>query len=246
MAAEWLKIRKSVLIIISIITPICINGLLAFDLHYRYFGYLVPHQSETGLSNWQLIFKEQTIFYFSELLPLFGALFLYELFAMEVKNNGWMLITTMPVKKSKTVLIKLFYSFLFMTVLLLFNIITIIIAGLITGVEGPSEIALFARVFFIQWISMIGALPIILLIMLVLEKIIYIIPVALLAGFVSGQLYYADSESILSRINPFTMASSCFRGNSSTIILTIIESTILCLFFSFLITYVIRKKELLR
>ncbi|HGS1545360.1 TPA: ABC transporter permease, partial [Streptococcus pneumoniae] len=66
---EFLKQKKSILWFV-LIFPIILNALLYIDLTFRYRGYLLVHQNELALSNWQLIFKEQTIFYFSELFYL--------------------------------------------------------------------------------------------------------------------------------------------------------------------------------
>ena len=63
---ELLK-QKKTLFILCILFPLLSNALLYVDLTYRYEAYLLIHQSEYGLSNWQLIFKEQTVFYFSEI-----------------------------------------------------------------------------------------------------------------------------------------------------------------------------------
>ncbi|HGQ8850085.1 TPA: ABC transporter permease, partial [Streptococcus pneumoniae] len=50
---EFLKQKKSILWFV-LIFPIILNALLYIDLTFRYRGYLLVHQNELALSNWQL------------------------------------------------------------------------------------------------------------------------------------------------------------------------------------------------
>lgn len=242
MVSEWLKIRKKIIIPIAFIIPILINALLTFDLNARYFGYLIPNQSATGLSNWQLIFKEQTIFYFSELLPLFGALILYEIFALETKNNGWNLLNYMPYKKSKIVLVKYVFAMISITLLLISNILTVFLAGIITGVEGKVDYVLFLKVFGIQWFSMLGVMSILLCLILCVKKIVIVIPLAMIIGLISGQIYY-DAKSSINQYNPFSFASFCFRADSETFMRIVVSSVIISAVFIVLSIYIFNRKE---
>lgn len=91
--------------------------MLYIDLTFRYRGYLLVHQNELALSNWQLIFKEQTIFYFSELFYLVLSLIIYEVFAVEFKNDAWLTVISLPFRNKYTInsklLITVVYTFTF-------------------------------------------------------------------------------------------------------------------------------------
>lgn len=60
---EFLKQKKSILWFV-LIFPIILNVLLYIDLTFRYRGYLLVHQNELALSNWQLILKNKQYFIF--------------------------------------------------------------------------------------------------------------------------------------------------------------------------------------
>ena len=95
---ELIKQRKWIPVF-CVILPLMLNLLLLLSLSTRYEGYLLPHMQELKLTYWQLIFKEQTILYFSELCHIVVAALVFETFYIELKDNGWMLIASTQYRK---------------------------------------------------------------------------------------------------------------------------------------------------
>lgn len=222
---ELLK-QKKMIFILCILFPLLINALLFVDLQYRYNGYLLIHQSEYGLSNWQLIFKEQTIFYFSELCHIVAATVVFEIFSVELKSNGWMLVVSSQYREKKVVYGKYVVAILAFFIFFFVDYISLLFIGKCIGVQGKVEIVLFIKSFFIQLISASMMTSFYMFIVCLIKKITYLIPVGCLFMVLNIVLYYTDHVKFLPQY-PFTYVSHCFRASSSELIISILVSSLL-------------------
>lgn len=207
---EQMKLKKTWILLMSIIIPVAINILLTIDLQYRYTGFLLIHQAEMKLSCWQLIFKEQRVLYFSALLPLIVALVLNHIFSVESKNNGWSMILSQPIKKSKILISKYIISCKYIIILLLVNMITIIISGIITGVSDPLDISLFIRCFLILCSSTMAIAVIQMILLIVFSEKWVGIFAAFILGVFSQDTYL---NNFFSKLNPYSFADYSFRAD---------------------------------
>lgn len=207
---EQMKIKKTWILLISIIIPVAINILLTIDLQYRYTGFLLIHQEEMKLSCWQLIFKEQRVLYFSAILPLIVALTLNHIFSVESKNNGWSMILSQPIKKSKILISKYIISCKYIIILLLVNMITIAISGIITGVSDPLDISLFIRCFLILCSSSMAIAVIQMILLIVFSEKWVSISAAFILGVFSQDTYL---NNFFSKLNPYSFADYSFMAN---------------------------------
>lgn len=232
---------------VCIVLPIIINGLVCLDLQFRYWGYLILQQSLNGLSNWQLIFKEQTMFYFSELCLLFVAAIVYQSFAVEKKSNAWMLVMSSPYKEKKVIYGKYVVCVLNMLILLLTNSVTLAISGYITGVEGGFELSLFIRALLVLFFASALMTSFFIFLITVLKKTIYIIPISIVILFLASELYYPDAPDVSKFLiwYPFTYGSHCFRATNSEMIVVVLVSLVLSGLFLFLSCLTVKKKEVL-
>lgn len=216
MGIEWCKLRKSILyILIIMLIPLGINALLTFDLHFRY-DYLLAHKVETGLSYWQLIFKEQNIFMFNELITIFCTLFVFVVFILETRHRGWINIRLSNYSISKVVVSKYFWCLSFMTILIIINCCSIIVVGIITGIDVPVEWTLFGKVFLAMWITSIGVIALNFLILSLVHKIVFIIPISCIIFMISTQLYKVDGL-FLNKVNPYVFASRSYTQSTKLI-----------------------------
>ena len=222
--------QKRTIFILCILFPLLINGLLFVDLQYRYHEYLLLHQSEYGLSNWQLIFKEQTIFYFSELCHVMAATFVYEVFSVELKSNGWMLVVSTSYRRKKVVYGKYVITVLAFFVFFFVDYTSLLIIGKAIGVQGKVEMALFIKSFFIQLVSAAMLTSFYVFIVCFTKRIIYLIPVGCLFVFLNSALYYSDHIQFLPQY-PFTYISHGFRASGSELLVSIFVSVLLTILF---------------
>ena len=90
MRTETLELtkQKKTTLLLCILFPIAVNIMLCISLKYRYESYLLPRIDVYGISRWQLIFKEQTILYFSEICHIIAGALVYDSFNSEMKNNS--------------------------------------------------------------------------------------------------------------------------------------------------------------
>lgn len=232
--------QKKRIFLLCIIFPLLLNGLLFVDLQYRYEGYLLIHQSEYGLSNWQLIFKEQTIFYFSELCHVIAAVIVYEAFSVELKHNAWLIAASTSYRKYKVVLGKYMVSMIAGILFFLMDYISLYVIGKNIGVAGAFEASLFVKSFFIQLsaFSMMSAFYIFLVSLL--KRIAYLIPVSLVFLILNVVLYYREQVSFQT-IYPFTYISHCFRATAAETVVSILVSVVFSGGLLGLSTYVFRK-----
>ncbi|HKM33888.1 MAG TPA: hypothetical protein VJY54_04000, partial [Lachnospiraceae bacterium] len=208
-------------------------ALLTFDLHFRY-EYLLLHKEEKGLSYWQLMFKEQNIFMFIELLAVFCTLLIFVMFNIETKYRGWINIKLSNKSMISVVVSKFLMVIIFMTILIIFNCGSMVLVGHITGVKTPVEWGLFGKVFAAQWITAIGVSSLNFLIIAMIRKIIFLIPISFIIFMVSSQLQRVDSIFI-SKINPYAFASYSYMQSTRLIMehtAVVLIGAVVCLFLS--------------
>lgn len=244
MKAELLKHKRTIWILAVLCIPVGINALLTFDLHFRYPGFLVPNQSVMMLTDWQLIFKEQTIFYFSELTPFVAALTTYELFAVEIKHNANSLMLSMPSARYIQISRKFVLALMVMVLYTFINNLTLILAGCITGVEAPLEVALFGKAIAIDIAAAAASIALsFFLIQVFRRRPVMILPVMLIFGLVFGFSYYSDPSSPFVTFNPLTLASYCFRADSVVVFRVMIISFVTVVFALFATMFVVDKSD---
>lgn len=240
---EQIKLKRTWLFVMSVLIPFAINILLTIDLHYRYTGFLLVYQEEMKLSCWQLIFKEQRILYFTALIPFFATLILAHVFSTETKNNGWSMILTQPIKKSKFILAKYIVSCKYITVLIIFDIISIAIAGVITGVKDPLDVVLFIRCFLILWSSAVATAAIQLIVLEIFSSKWISLFIASFLGGISQNTYL---NSIISKFNPYSFSDYSFRANWNQTVSIMIISYIFIIVGLFISTLIFNRKNIYR
>lgn len=230
---EFLKQKKSILWFV-LIFPIILNALLYIDLTFRYRGYLLVHQNELALSNWQLIFKEQTIFYFSELFYLVLSLIIYEVFAVEFKNDAWLTVISLPFRNKYTINSKLlitvvYYTFTFW----LSDYISLYVIG--KAIDNSLEIGLifFLKTFTIQLISSLMIMLLYFLTLVLIRKISGIIPIGIIMMILTISIYYNDYNFKI--YLPFTYLSHAFRVTESQFYMILLSNIIIIVLFYILI-----------
>lgn len=216
MGIEWYKIRRNKLqLIIIILIPLAINALLTFDLHFRY-EYLLLHKAETGLTYWQLMFKEQNIFMINELLSIFCTLFVYLMFSVETKYGGWINVKLSKKSMFSVLIEKYVIIILFMILQVALNCLSMIPVGKITGVGVPIEWGLLITVFGAQLVTIIGVTAINFLIVAIVPKIVYLIPISCFFFLISVS-FQGSVESVINKINPYSFASLCYTQGGADI-----------------------------
>lgn len=218
--------QKKRIFVLCVLFPLFLNGLLFVDLQYRYEGYLLLHQSEYGLSNWQLIFKEQTIFYFSELCHVIAAVIVYEFFAVELKNNGWMMTVSSAYRKYKVILGKFSAAFLAMLLFFAVDYVSLYFIGKAIGVAGGFEAALFAKSFFVQLSAAGMMIAFYMFVAVFWKRITVLIPVSCLVLLLNINLYYKEQVKFQPWF-PFTYASHGFRMTGSETALSLAASLVI-------------------
>ncbi|MCB2356533.1 ABC transporter permease [Clostridium estertheticum] len=240
---EEIKLKRTWIFVMSILIPFAINFLLTIDLHYRYTGYLLVHQERMNLSCWQLIFKEQRVLYFPALIPFFATLILIHVFSTETKNNGWSMLLTQPIKKSKFIIAKYIVSCKYITILIFFNIISITISGVITGVKDPLDIDLFIRCFLILWSSALATSAIQMIVLNIFSLKWISLFLAFLLGSISQDTYL---KGIIGKFNPYSFADYSFRANWNQTVFILIISCVFIIFGLLVSTLIFNRKNIYR
>ena len=214
------KQKRTILILIVIAIPLFTSLLLAVDFNIRYKTWLYPLALKKGLTSWQMLLKEQQLVYFKEYLPLFGAMIISAIFDTEYKNNGWTLELIHPVSKAKMLVSKFIVSLIFMTIMLLVNIISLIAVGMLMKFPEAIEVMCFIKMFFIQFIAVAFAMTIHLYITIKSKNTLKSIILAGVICVVSADLFYKGS--IISKFNPYSFASFSdgLRNANLTLIVT--------------------------
>ncbi|CEV72168.1 Uncharacterized protein conserved in bacteria [Streptococcus pneumoniae] len=223
---EFLKQKKSILWFV-LIFPIILNALLYIDLTFRYRGYLLVHQNELALSNWQLIFKEQTIFY------LVLSLIIYEVFAVEFKNDAWLTVISLPFRNKYTINSKLLITVVYTFTFWLSDYISLYVIG--KAIDNSLEIGLifFLKTFTIQLISSLMIMLLYFLTLVLIRKISGIIPIGIIMMILTISIYYNDYNFKI--YLPFTYLSHAFRVTESQFYMILLSNIIIIVLFYILI-----------
>ncbi|MBI6030475.1 ABC transporter permease [Clostridium perfringens] len=240
---EQIKLKRTGILIISILIPFAINLLLTIDLHYRYTGFLLVYQEEMKLSCWQLIFKEQRVLYFAALIPFFSTLILTHIFSTDMKNNGLSMVLTQPIKKSEFLLAKFIISCKYINIMIFSNIILIAIAGFITGVKDPLDIPLFIRCFLILFSSAMATAAIQMIILEVFPSKWICLFIAFFLGLKSQNTYLSCT---FCKFNPYSFADYSFRANWNQTLSILIISCIFIIVGLSISTLILNKKNIYR
>lgn len=234
-ANDIFKQKRTMLILIIIAVPILTSLLLAVDLGIRYKDYLYPLALKKGITSWQMLLHEQRLVFFKEYLPLFGAMIISSIFDNEYKNNRWTLELTFPVSREKIIMSKFITSLIFMTIMLIVNIISLILVGKFSGFPEAVEGIYFVKMFLIQFIAVASVMTIHLYLTIKNKNTLTSILIAGLICIVSSDLYYKGSS--ISKFNPYSFAS--FSDGLTNVNLTLITTASLILIIAGL-AYTIR------
>ncbi len=191
MRTETLELtkQKKTTLLLCILFPIAVNIMLCISLKYRYESYLLPRIDVYGISRWQLIFKEQTILYFSEICHIIAGALVYESFNSEMKNNSWMLVATSGYRRK--IVIRKFTAVAFdLFVLLVSDYATLTAAGIITGVSDPWEPGLFIKGFLIQFFSVCMYASFYIFLVAFTKKLSLVLPASIIFMMTDIMVYY--------------------------------------------------------
>lgn len=229
---EWEKIRRNLLpYIILCCIPIAINSLLVFDLHFRY-SYLLNQKDDLGFTYWQLIFKEQNIFMINQFIPLIATMFVFLVFYVETKYNGWINLRLYSSDVNRIIVSKFVITSLFVVSMIIISCITIIPVGRITGVTTPVEWELFAIVFFTLVMSGIATSSVAFLIISFASKSINVITISCFLFLLSSILQNVD-QKIMVMLNPFSFATLCYTQDWQDVLIHLFITggwVLICLF----------------
>jgi len=205
--------QKKITLFLCIIFPIIINVMLCISLKYRYESYLLPKIDEYGISRWQLIFKEQTILYFSEICHIIAGALVFESFSSEFKNNSWMIVAT--TKYRRKVVVRKFIAVSFnLFVIFIVDYITLAAAGFITGVDAPFEVGLFVKGFLIQVSSAYMYAAFYIFIIAFTKKLSWVLPLSVVFMILDSMLYYGKGFNY--RFNYFVPSIYISHNSLST------------------------------
>lgn len=191
MRIELLELRKQKkrVWLLCLCFPILVNIMLCISLISRYNTYLLPKQAEYGLSCWQLVFKEQTILYFSEICHIMIAALIFETFSFEMKQNAWIHISS-STYKNKVINAKFFVVAVDILLLFICNYIMLYFAGILGGVKAPFEAGLFAKGFIIQIFSSFIYASFYMFVVSFSKKVSLVIPCSFAFMLLNMILYY--------------------------------------------------------
>ncbi len=220
-----LKKQKKKIFFLCVFIPVLFQLFLYLSLLTRYEGYLLLHQQEYRLSCWQLIFKEQTVFYFSETGHIVAALLVYELFAVELKDNAWLLVCSTAYKRNvlrnKYGLCMMFFFLFYLT-----DYILVYIIGRAVGVREPLDVLLFVGGFLIQFSAAAMMSAFYVMIVSITKRIMVVLPLSIGATVLNVVCYYAEPLKFHGWY-PFTYVSHCFRASGNEMVNIVVVSAVL-------------------
>lgn len=223
---EFIKEKRNLVILFILVIPIGVSALLVFDLLIRYESWLLPQATLKGLTSWQVLIKEQRILYFNDNMPLFASLILVTLFESEYKNNAWTFLLTKPIKRNSILNAKVIVAMFYSIVMLLLNVFSLIVVGLIFKFKEPIPWRFFIIMFSIQLISTLVIMTIHLFINLKNKNLLISIGVAAVLSAISSNIYH--SETFIRNINPYGFSLfSITQGRNEITIVLIISAAIL-------------------
>lgn len=223
---EFTKGKRNLVILFILAIPLGVAFLLCVDFIIRYESWLLPQAIEKGLTSWQVLVKEQGILYFNDFMPLFSALILVTLFECEYRNNSWTFLLTQPIKRSKILISKYIVAAFYSTTMLLLNVISLVIVGLIFKFKEPIPYKFFIIMFFVQLISSLVIMIIHLFLNIKNKNLLVSLGIAAVLSIISSNIYFSDY--FIKYLNPYGFSLfSITQGRNELLILFIISGLIL-------------------
>lgn len=223
--------KQGILIpVLCCIFPILINSIVSMSLSTRYEGYLLLHQQEYGLTNWQLILKEQTIVYFSEIIYVVIASLVYGLYKKELKNNAWSIVESSDYRYNSAILSKFAVVEIDLILYLLLNYICVICMGVFQIHLGNIENGLLLRGFVIQMFSGMIIISFFELLICVFKRVSIIIWSGVALMIIDIILYYSYNDWLVLKV-PITFISQCYTASVLDMAYIIVMSGLLSSLF---------------
>lgn len=239
---EFLKEKRKLLLIMTLLLPIGISVLLAFDLLIRYESFLLPNAVKKGLTSWNILIKEQRILYFNDFMPLFAAIILGQLFETEYKNNGWTLMLTKPIRRWQILLSKYITSIMTIIIMLITNIVALIVVGKIFKFPEPIPWNYFFNMAVIQLVASSAVMIIHLFFSIENKNILISFGIATVLSILSSNLYYYDNPIIY--FNPYNYALFSITQKSQEIIYLSLGSAIVIVIGAFILYKYFNSKKI--
>lgn len=223
---EFTKGKRNLVILFVLSVPIGVAILLCIDFLIRYESWLLPQSIEKGLTSWQVLIKEQRILYFNDYMPMFSALILSTLFESEYRNNSWTFLLTKPIKRRDILLSKYIVSSFYSVVMLILNVISLIVVGIIFKFKEAIPFKFFIIMFFVQLISSLVIMLIHLFFNIKNKNLLVSVGIAAVLSIVSTNIYHNDY--FIKYLNPYGFSLfSITQGKNELLILFIISVLIL-------------------
>ncbi|MDU5111254.1 MAG: ABC transporter permease [Clostridium sp.] len=223
---EFTKGKRNLVILFVLAVPIGVAILLCVDFLIRYESWLLPQSIEKGLTSWQVLIKEQRILYFNDYMPMFSALILSTLFESEYRNNSWTFLLTKPIKRRDVLLSKYIVASFYSVVMLILNVISLIVVGVIFKFKEPIPYKFFTIMFFVQLISSLVIMLIHLFLNIKNKNLLVSIGIAAVLSIVSTNIYHNDY--FIKYFNPYGFSLfSITQGKNELLTLFIISVLIL-------------------
>lgn len=239
---EFIKEKRNLVILFILAIPLGVAALLCVDFLIRYESWLLPQAMGKGLTSWQVLIKEQRILYFNDFMPMFAALILATLFESEYKNNSWTFLLTQPIKRSSILISKYIVASFYSILMLLLNVISLIIVGIIFKFKEPIPWKFFVVMFAIQLISSLVIMVIHLFINLRNKNLLISLGTAAVLSMVSSNIYYNDS--FIKNINPYGFSLFSITQSNNEIALVLVISIFILLIGSLLIKAYFNNKKI--
>lgn len=239
---EFTKGKRNLVILFVLAVPIGIAILLCVDFLIRYESWLLPQSIEKGLTSWQVLIKEQRILYFNDYMPMFSALILSTLFESEYRNNSWPFLLTKPIKRRDILLSKYIVASFYSVVMLILNVISLIVVGMIFKFKEPIPYKFFAIMFFVQLISSLVIMLIHLFLNIKNKNLLVSIGIAAVLSIVSTNIYHNDY--FIKYLNPYGFSLFSITQGENELLILLIISVLILFIVPKLITRYFNNKEI--
>lgn len=239
---EFTKGKRNLVILFVLAVPIGIAILLCVDFLIRYESWLLPQSIEKGLTSWQVLIKEQRILYFNDYMPMFSALILSTLFESEYRNNSWTFLLTKPIKRSDILLSKYIVASFYSVVMLILNVISLIVVGMIFKFKEHIPYKFFAIMFFVQLISSLVIMLIHLFLNIKNKNLLISIGIAAVLSIVSTNIYHNDY--FIKYLNPYGFSLFSITQGENELLILLIISVLILFIVPKLITRYFNNKEI--
>lgn len=239
---EFTKGKRNLVILFVLAVPIGIAILLCVDFLIRYESWLLPQSIEKGLTSWQVLIKEQRILYFNDYMPMFSALILSTLFESEYRNNSWTFLLTKPIKRRDILLSKYIVASFYSVVMLILNVISLIVVGMIFKFKEPIPYKFFAIMFFVQLISSLVIMLIHLFLNIKNKNLLISIGIAAVLSIFSTNIYHNDY--FIKYLNPYGFSLFSITQGENELLILLIISVLILFIVPKLITRYFNNKEI--